>query len=283
MPPPAPSRDAADRSRGRRRRLHAGLHQPDLRPPPPSVAATDRRPSLPGGAGRGLGAGRRCRSGSRRDVAGSCCGTPWGSKGYRRGAACDGERTIDRALALDRRGRAAGRDRRDVVHAGLLEAAERARRSGRRAARRAEIIDSIEWARRLLLTELEVGERARHRRSVHPTCLADHLGLDTATCAELAGALAEEVVVPAVGDLLRLRRRPRVPAPGADRLGDGARGGRGRRAARPTPTSAPTAPARSACERETGRDYESFVYLLERADRPLSRAGLARRSAFSGR
>ena len=85
MPPPAPSLPptAACRRRGR---LLPRLHQPHLRPPQRSpVARWSRFRRAPA-----------CRCGSRRDVAGHCCATPWSSKGFREGAALMANRTVER-------------------------------------------------------------------------------------------------------------------------------------------------------------------------------------------
>ena len=83
MPPAAPAAAARDRARRSRRRLHAGLHQPDLR----QRAGTAARPTLPEAL-----VDVSARAGAPRldpadDVAGNCCATPWSSKGYRPRAA----------------------------------------------------------------------------------------------------------------------------------------------------------------------------------------------------
>ena len=110
---------APDLTRGRRRRLHAGLRQPDLRP------ASIKRVA-PGGAPRtnGLHLPEAMVAVSARaglpvwipdDVAGHCCSVPWTSKGYSEGAGADGEPDHRGALALERGGRAADRDRRELL------------------------------------------------------------------------------------------------------------------------------------------------------------------------
>ena len=113
MPPPAPGAAARDRARGRGGRLHARLHQPHLRQPARHAGAT-------------VAAARRWwRSRARAglplwipdDVAGHCCATPWSSKGYRARQRVHGAPDRRRAVALERRRRAAGRDRRELVRA----------------------------------------------------------------------------------------------------------------------------------------------------------------------
>ena len=121
----------ATRARGRRRRLPAGLHQPDLRQ---RRAATARGPTPARGAGRGLARAPGCPLWIPADVAGHCCATPWSSKGYR-----DGARARWRARPLDALwrwsdgGRAAGRHRRQLVRAraGQEVAAQLERRAAR--------------------------------------------------------------------------------------------------------------------------------------------------------
>ncbi len=52
------------------------------------------------------------------EVAGSCCGLPWRLERVRRGAPPQGERDGRASLGVERRGAAAGRDRRRLLHAG---------------------------------------------------------------------------------------------------------------------------------------------------------------------
>ena len=77
------------------------------------------------------------------------------------------------------------------------------------------ILDSIQWARDELLPRLEVRQKVGSA-VIHATCAGTHLGLGGAL-ADVAGALAEEVTVPGLRHVLRLRRRPRDAAPGAGR------------------------------------------------------------------
>ena len=107
-----------------------------------------------------------------------------------------------------------------------------------------EILDSVAWAHDRLLPWLEVGEKVG-AATVHPTCATRHMGLAHRLEA-LAEALADDVYVAALGDLLRLRRRPRHLPPRADRVGHRAPRRASSPAATSTPTSPATAPARSA-------------------------------------
>ncbi len=120
------------------------------------------------------------------DVAGNCCGTPWSSKGFASGHELMAERVRD-SLA---RWSDAGRrpiviDASSCAHGLVSEVGVDG----------VEVLDSIEWVHDHLLSRLEV----RHRLAsiaVHPTCAANHLGLSRKLI-EIAGAIADEVVVPA--------------------------------------------------------------------------------------
>ena len=147
-----------------------------------------------------------------------------------------------------------------------------------------EILDSVAWAHDRLLPKLEIGRKVGSA-TVHPTCATRHMGLAPRLRA-LAGALAEDVYV----------------APSATCCGFA--GDRG--ISHPELTAAATRPqaeelagrdfdahlsSNRTCEiglsRATGEDYESFVILLERANRdrlrprtsPWSRASASRSAA----
>ena len=105
---PAPT-DGAD---GRRRRIHAGLHQPDLRQsardrPAPDAARGTRVALGPRGEAALDPAGRR--RALLRD--------PVELKGLRPGPRADARQTQCSAPALDRRRRASARDRRELLRA----------------------------------------------------------------------------------------------------------------------------------------------------------------------
>jgi D-lactate dehydrogenase len=199
-------------------------------------------------------------------IAGTCCGLPWGSKGF-------GEAQRRKANELAARlWRWSGEGRLPVVidAASCTQAAaspgdgildeENARRLGGM-----EILDSVAWAHDRLLPGLEVGRRVGSA-TVHPTCATRQMGLAPRLRA-LAGALAEEVFV----------------APSATCCGFA--GDRG--ISHPELTAAATADQASeldgrafdahlssnrTCEiglsRATGAEYESFVFMLEELTRP---------------
>jgi D-lactate dehydrogenase len=119
------------------------------------------------------------------DVAGTCCATPWHSKGYRAGA----EHMAGHTLAALRRWSGEGAlpvvvDATSCTQ-GLLEA----------GAEDLEIVDAVRWAHDRLLPRLQVRRKVR-RAVVHPTCASKQLALHE-ELAGVAAALAEEVDVPA--------------------------------------------------------------------------------------
>ncbi len=199
------------------------------------------------------------------EVAGSCCGLPWGSKGF-----ATAQRRKANELA-QRLWRWSGEGELPVVidaasctHAiaepgdGVLDEANAERLTA------LEILDSVAWAHDRLLPELEV-RRKVGSATVHPTCATRQMGLAPRLRA-LAGALAEDVYV----------------APSSTCCGFA--GDRG--FSRPELTAAATAPqaaelagrrfdahlsSNRTCEiglsRATGETYESFVFLLDELTR----------------
>ena len=150
-------------ARWRRRRLPAGLHQPDLRPAargrpgvrrvPEALVAVSARAGLP--------------LWIPSDVAGRCCATPWSSKGYRAGSDFMAAET---SAAL-RRWTEDGRlpvviDASSCTHGAI----ENLDLDG------IEVIDSVAWVHDRLLDRLSVSRRLGSM-VVHPTCAAGHLGV----------------------------------------------------------------------------------------------------------
>jgi len=187
------------------------------------------------------------------DVAGRCCATPWESKGYRRGAEAKSAEMAARVAAWTDGGRLPL-----VVDAASCTQAVAARAEG------TEILDSVQWAERLL-PWLEVTRR-RRRAAIHPTCSTRHLGLEAAL-ARLAAGLAEEVHVSAgatccgfAGD--RGFLRPELTAAATkEEAGE----------VRCLGADAHLSHNRTCevgLERATGRPYESVIFLLEELTRP---------------
>ncbi len=207
------------------------------------------------------------------DLAGSCCGLPWSSKGFGAAHRHKANEMVDRLWDWS------GAGTLTVVidaasctqaMAGLAESPGGAPGDGalweENAARIAqiEILDSVAWAHDRLLPRLEVTRRV-DSATVHPTCATRHMGL-APRLRSLAAALADDVFV----------------APSATCCGFA--GDRG--ISHPELTAAATRPqaaelagrhfdvhisSNRTCEiglsRATGERYESFVFLLERLTR----------------
>ncbi|MFI5027520.1 MAG: FAD-binding and (Fe-S)-binding domain-containing protein [Solirubrobacterales bacterium] len=199
------------------------------------------------------------------ELAGSCCGLPWSSKGF-------GE--AHRHKANEMVGRlwdwSGGGELPIVIDAASCTQAIAAPGEGALVEENAErlagleVLDSVAWAHDRLLPCLKIGARVGSA-TVHPTCATRHLGLAPRLGA-LVAALAEEVYV----------------APSATCCGFA--GDRG--ISHPELTAAATREQASelagrsfdahlssnrTCEiglsRATGERYESFVFLLERLSR----------------
>lgn len=127
------------------------------------------------------------------DVAGSCCGLPWSSKGFAAAHAHKANEMVERLWAWS------GEGALPVVvdaasctgaiadpAAGVLSEENAGRLS------RLEIVDSVAWALRLL-PNLEIDEKVASA-TVHPTCATRRLALAHPLRA-LADALADDVYV----------------------------------------------------------------------------------------
>jgi D-lactate dehydrogenase len=200
------------------------------------------------------------------EVAGSCCGLPWSSKGFREAYAHKANEMVERLWGWSGEGALP-----IVVDAASCTQALSEPADGvlteENAERLAvlEVLDSVAWAHDRLLPWLEVSRRVESA-TLHPTCATRHMGL-AGRLRSLAGELAEEVYV----------------APSATCCAFA--GDRG--ISHPELTESATRPqveelagrdfdarlsSNRTCEialaRATGEDYESFLILLERLTRP---------------
>jgi D-lactate dehydrogenase len=128
------------------------------------------------------------------DVSGSCCATPWGSKGYARGYEWMANQTVANLWRWSDGGELPiVIDASSCTHGlasevtGVLDEQNAEHHAG------LEILDSVAWVERLL-PELEVG-RKLGSVAVHPTCSTRQLEL-AGGLARVAGALAESVEIP---------------------------------------------------------------------------------------
>ncbi len=129
------------------------------------------------------------------DVAGSCCGLPWSSKGFDAAHRHKANEMVERLWRWSGEGELpVVVDAASCTH-GIADPGE-----GVLAGANAEclgeleVLDSVAWAHDRLLPLLEVGRRVGSA-TVHPTCATRRMGLAT-RLESLAGALAEEVYVP---------------------------------------------------------------------------------------
>jgi D-lactate dehydrogenase len=199
------------------------------------------------------------------DVAGSCCGLPWSSKGFSEAHRHKANEMVERLWQWSGEGALPVVIDAASCTQGVADPGEGVL-SEDNVPRLAEleILDSVTWAHDRLLPWLEVAERVGSA-TVHPTCATRHMGL-APRLRSLAGALADEVYV----------------APSSTCCGFA--GDRG--ISHPELTAAATAPqaeelagrdfdaylaGNRTCEigltRATGAPYESFVFLLERLTR----------------
>jgi D-lactate dehydrogenase len=200
------------------------------------------------------------------DVAGSCCGLPWSSKGFGEAHRQKSNEMVEQLWSWSGEGALPiVVDATSCTQAladpgeGVLDEQNVERLAG------LEIVDSVAWAHDRLLPWLEV-RRKVGSATVHPTCATRHMGL-AGRLRAIAEELAEDVYV----------------APSATCCGFA--GDRG--ISHPELTEAATREqaaelsgrefdarlsSNRTCEiglsRATGEDYESFVFLLERLTRP---------------
>ncbi len=199
------------------------------------------------------------------DVAGTCCGTVWHSKGYDRGNRFMANKVVDALWRWTDSGRLPVVVDATSCTLGLVHEVE-PYLAGENVARHQllRVVDSIEWARSTLLPALEVRSTVGSA-VIHATCAGQHLGLGDAL-AEVAGALADEVVRPVYGTCCgfagdRGMLHPELTdAAGAEQAAELA----GRQ------FDAYLCSNRT-CElgmtRAIGHDYSSFLFLLESATR----------------
>jgi D-lactate dehydrogenase len=127
------------------------------------------------------------------DVAGSCCGLPWGSKGFAAAHAHKANEMVERLWRWSGEGAlpvvidaASCTGAIAEVGDGVLSEENSARLG------KLEIVDSVAWALRLL-PNLEIEEKVGSA-TVHPTCATRRLAL-AHPLRTLAGALADDVFV----------------------------------------------------------------------------------------
>jgi D-lactate dehydrogenase len=129
------------------------------------------------------------------DAPGHCCGTPWSSKGYRRGHEWMANHLVDALWRWsDRASLPVVVDASSCTNGIVNDAPQVLSEENRARHAELEVIDSVAWALDRLLPRLDVAAKLRSV-ALHPTCSGRHLGLDRALLA-LAGELADDVRVP---------------------------------------------------------------------------------------
>lgn len=128
------------------------------------------------------------------DVAGTCCGTPFWSKGLVGGLRVAANRALERCWAWSDEGRLPVVIDASSCALGLRECGDVLTPENRRRLEAMRVLDSVAFLRVELLPRLEVRRRAG-RVAVHPTCSAIEMGL-AGDLVAVAAACSEEVVVP---------------------------------------------------------------------------------------
>ncbi len=129
------------------------------------------------------------------EIAGSCCGVPWSSKGFERGHALIAGRTVEALWRWS--GEGALPVVTDASSCALGLGPEAAAVLGDEALERhsgLEILDSVAWAHDRLLPALEVEEKLGSV-ALHPSCSTRHLAL-TGQLERLGAEVADRVVTP---------------------------------------------------------------------------------------
>ncbi len=128
------------------------------------------------------------------EVAGSCCGLPWSSKGFGDAHRHKANEMVERLWGWSQEGELpVVIDAASCTHA-LAEPGEGVL-SEENAERltRLQVLDSVAWAHDRLLPRLEIARKVGSA-TVHPTCATRHLGL-APRLRSLASALADDVYV----------------------------------------------------------------------------------------
>ncbi|HSE28552.1 MAG TPA: FAD-binding and (Fe-S)-binding domain-containing protein, partial [Gemmatimonadales bacterium] len=129
-------------------------------------------------------------------LAGTCCGTPWHSKGFPEGEAVAAERTLDFLWRHSDEGRLTVVVEGASCTHGLLAARAALPPEARARFDRLRVTDSVPWLREAVLPKLPPPRRVV-RLAVHPTCATWELG-DAPALEAVARVLGDEVLLPPV-------------------------------------------------------------------------------------
>jgi len=200
------------------------------------------------------------------DICGHCCATIWHSKGYREGNAIMANRIAESLWRWSDGGRLPIVCDASSCSFGLTsEIVEHLTPENRERHARLRIFDSIAWAHDRLLPRLKI-ERKAASAVVHPSCSVNHLNLANKLHA-VAAAMADEAVTPVAagccafaGDrgFLHAELTRSATAEEAEEV----------RARKFDAYLGSNRTCELGMNLATGKDYESFVYLLEELTRP---------------
>ena len=157
------------------------------------------------------------------DAAGLCCGLPFSSKGYEDAAALAANRTIESFWRWSRKGGLPIVVDSSPCSLALRESAARLTPRNRERLESMRLLDGIELAHDLLLPRLRPTPSGPGAVALHPVCSVVRLGARRQAGPagrRLRGGRRD----PGQRRLLRLRRRSRLQAAGADRRRDPCRG-----------------------------------------------------------
>ncbi len=199
------------------------------------------------------------------DIAGACCGTVWHSKGYARGNAYMANHVVEQLWEWTDGARLPVVVDATSCTFGLTHEIEPYLQGQNVEHHKSlQILDSIEWARSVLLPRLEVHDKV-DSAVIHSTCAGQHLQL-TDALVEIAGALAKSVTKPIYGTCCGFAGDRGMLHP---ELTDAA--GEEQAAELAGQEFDAYLCSNRTCElgmtRAIGHEYESFLYLLESATR----------------
>jgi D-lactate dehydrogenase len=201
------------------------------------------------------------------DIAGHCCGTIWHSKGYSEGNTLMANRITESLWRWSDGGRLPIICDASSCSLGITsEMVECLTHENRKRHAQFTVFDSIAWAHDRLLPKLDIRRKVASA-VVHSSCSVNHLRLET-KLRELAAAMSDEAMTPAAhgccgfaGDrgFLHTELTRSATAEEAEEV-----------CARPFEAYLGS---NRTCEiglsLATGKDYESFVFLLEKLTRPV--------------
>jgi D-lactate dehydrogenase len=205
------------------------------------------------------------------DVAGSCCGLPWSSKGFGAAHRHKADELVERLWEWSDEG-----DLPIVVDAASCTGQVVEPGEGTLPEANAEklaaltVLDSVAWAHDRLLPGLEVVRKVG-AAAIHPTC-ATHRQGHAWRLGALAAAIADDVYLPPSGTCCGFAGDRGISHP---ELTAGATRAEAAEVASAEPAGRrfdAYLSSNRTCEiglsRATGRDYESVINALERATRP---------------